>query len=45
MKQRWCKNGGIYLYLEVVKMVARLMEDLMEAGTETEEEEQRIDVE
>ena len=45
MKQRWCKKGGVYLYLEVVKMAESLTEDLMEAGTETEEEEQRIDVE
>ena len=45
MKQRWCKKGGVYLYLEGVRMEARLTEDLMEAGTETEEEEQRIDLE
>ena len=45
MKQWWYKKGGVYLYLEVVKMAERLTEDLMEAGTETEEEEQRIDVE
>ena len=45
MKQRWWKKGVVYIYLEGVRMKARLTEDLMEAGTETEEEEQRIDVE
>ena len=44
MKQRWCKKGGVYLYLEGVRMAERLTEDLMEAGTETVEEEQWIDV-
>ena len=45
MKQWWCNEGGVYLYLEGLKMAVRLMEDLMEAGTETEEEEQRGDME
>ena len=45
MKQQWWKKGGVYLYLEGVRVAARAMDDLREAGAETEAEEQRGDVE
>ena len=45
VKQRWWKNGGVYLYLDGVRVVARAAEDYMEACAETEAEEQRGDVE
>ena len=44
MKQHWWKQGGVYLYLEVVRVAERVTEDFMEAGEETEAEEQRGDV-
>ena len=39
------EEGGVYLYLEGVRVVARAKNYLREAGAETEEEEQRGDVE
>ena len=45
MKQWWWENGGVYLYLDGVRVAARSKEDYMESGTETEAEEQRGDVE
>ena len=44
-EQRWWKNGGLYLYLEGVRVTARLTENIMEDGAETEAEDQRGDVE
>ena len=43
--KHWWKKGGVYLYLEVVRVTERAMEDFMEAGEETEAEDQRGDVE
>ena len=45
MKQRWWKKGGLYLYLEGVRMAARVTDDLREAGLDTDAEENRGDVE
>ena len=45
MKQHCCKQGVVYLYLEAVRVTARAAEDFMEAGEETEVEEQRGEVE
>ena len=45
MKQHWWEQGVVYLYLEGVRVTERAMEDFMEAGEETEAEDQRGDVE
>ena len=45
MKQRWWKKGGVYLYLEGVRVAARVAYDMREAGAETEAEDQRGDLE
>ena len=45
MKQRWRKKGDVYIYLEGVRVAARVTDDLREAGVETDAEDQRGDVE
>ena len=41
VKQHWWEQGGVYLYLEVVRVAERETEDFIEAGEDTEAEEQR----
>ena len=45
MKQQWWKKGGVYLYLEGVRVASRATDDLREADVETEAEEQRGNIE